>query len=48
MNHIIAEGGESEEIIFADIDLEKIPKARKNLNALSDVRFKILEPDVDE
>jgi predicted amidohydrolase len=46
MNHVIAEGGDSEEIIYGEIDLEKVLKVRKNLNALSDVRFKIVEPDV--
>ena len=44
MNHIIAEGGDSEEIIYGEIDLEKISKVRNNLNALSDVRFTILKP----
>ena len=44
MNRIIAEGGDSEEIIYGDINLEKVLKVRKNLNALSDVRFKIVEP----
>ena len=44
MNHIIAEGSEREEIIYAEIELEMVTKVRKNLNALSDVRFKILKP----
>ena len=44
MSRIIAEGGDSEEIIYAEIDLEKVTKIRKNLNALADVRFKIVEP----
>jgi predicted amidohydrolase len=44
LNHIIAEGSEREEIIYADIELEMVAKVRKNLNALSDVRFKILKP----
>ena len=44
MNRIIAEGGDSEEIIYAEIDLEKVTNVRKNLNALADVRFKIVEP----
>lgn len=44
MSHIVAEGGDREEIIYTDIDLENVEKVRKNLNALSDVRFKILEP----
>lgn len=44
MNRIIAEGGDREEIIYAEIDLEKVARARRNLNALSDVRFKILKP----
>jgi predicted amidohydrolase len=44
MNHIIAEGGDSEEIIYGEIHLEMITKVRHNLNALSDVRFTILKP----
>ena len=44
MNRIIAEGGDNEEIIYGNIDLEKVTKVRKNLNALSDVRFKIVKP----
>ena len=46
MNQIIAEGSDNEEIIYAEIDLGKVAKVRKNLNALSDVRFKIMEPGV--
>lgn len=44
MNHIVAEGGDKEEIIYADIDLDMVTKVRKNLNALTDVRFKIMKP----
>ena len=44
MNRIIAEGGSSEEIIYAEIDLEKITKVRRTLNALADVRFTIQKP----
>ena len=44
MNRIIAEGGSSEEIIYAEIDLEKITKVRSTLNALADVRFTIHKP----
>ena len=44
MNHIIAEGGNSEEIIYAEIDLEMVAKVRSTLNALSDVRFTIQKP----
>lgn len=44
LNRILAEGGDSEEIIYADIDLDVIEKVRSNLNALADVRFKISEP----
>ena len=46
MNQIIAEGGDIEEIIYAEIDLEKVARVRKDLNALSDVRFTIMEPGV--
>lgn len=48
MNRIVAEGGDGEEIIYGDVDLEKVAKVRKNLNALADVRFKILAPDTDK
>ena len=44
LDGIVAEGGESEEIIYAEIDLERVAKVRRNLNALADVRFKILKP----
>ena len=44
MNHIIAEGGSSEEIIYAEINLEMVAKARRTLNALKDVRFTIQKP----
>ena len=45
MNRIIAEGGDGEEIIYADVDLAKVAEVRQNLNALADVRFTILEPE---
>lgn len=44
MNRIVSEGGNDEEIIYAEIDLEMVTKVRKSLNALSDVRFKIQKP----
>ena len=44
MNHIVAEGGNNEEIIYAEIDLEMVAKVRRTLNALSDVRFTIQKP----
>ncbi|MBR0294209.1 MAG: carbon-nitrogen family hydrolase, partial [Acidaminococcaceae bacterium] len=44
MNNIIAEGGSNEEIIYAEIDLEKVAKVRRTLNALADVRFTIQKP----
>ena len=44
MNNILAEGGSSEEIIYAEIDLERVAKVRRTLNALTDVRFTIQKP----
>ena len=44
MNHIIAEGGSGEEIIYAEIDLEMVAKVRRTLNALEDIRFTIQKP----
>ena len=44
MNRFVSEGGNDEEIIYAEIDLEMVTKVRKSLNALSDVRFKIQKP----
>ena len=44
MNHIVAEGGNNEEIIYAEIDLEMVAKVLRTLNALSDVRFTIQKP----
>ena len=48
MNLIIAEGGSSEEIIYAEINLEMVAKVRRTLNALSDVRFTIQKPGEDK
>ena len=45
LGHIIAEGGDREEIIYAEIDLEQIKKVRKNLNALDDIRFTVQKPE---
>lgn len=42
MGKIIAEGGEHEEIIYCDIDLEYIDKVRQRLNALADVRKELV------
>ncbi len=44
LSRILAEGGNCEEIIYADIDLNMVGEVRKNLNALQDIRFKITEP----
>jgi predicted amidohydrolase len=44
MNRIIAEGDDKERLIFAEIDLDQINKARKVLNALQDTRFTIDRP----
>jgi predicted amidohydrolase len=45
LGHIIAEGGDREEIIRAEIDLEQIKTVRKNLNALDDIRFTVQKPE---
>ena len=45
LDGIIAEGGETEEIIYAEIDLTRVDKVRKNLNALQDTRFIIRKPE---
>ena len=44
LNRMIAEGGDGEEIIYAEIDLERVTQVRKNLNALNDVRFTVRKP----
>jgi predicted amidohydrolase len=46
LNRIVAEGVETEEIIYAEIDLAMIGKVRKTLNALEDVRFGITRPSL--
>ena len=46
LNRIVAEGGVTEEIIYAEIDLAMIGKVRKTLNALEDVRFGITRPSL--
>ena len=46
LNGVIAEAGETEEILYAEIDLSRVEKVRKNLNALQDTRFIVQKPEV--
>jgi len=46
LNHIVAEAGSGEEIVYAEIDLAETDRVRKTLNALQDTRFVIRKPTV--
>lgn len=44
LGHVVAEAGGNEEILYTEMDLSLIDRARAGLNVLKDVRLRIQEP----